>query len=203
MELQQIQPIYDSKKVKRRLSLKPGTESTDSDDIHTMDSLEDKLLEFPKIAMSGQLFLKHTKRKSRKPQYRIVKVNFDQEFNAKEVCWGSGSRRIPVSEIRYISWGHWTPVFDGQRDQLQSELCFSVVGKMQILDLETQTKEMAELWVKGLRMLIGHSDQVSDRMAKDALKKWNFPRSAGRDRRSERMKVDPKKKALDLLQQVR
>ena len=124
---------------------------------------------FLQIAATGQLFLKYTGKRRRKPQNRIVKVSFDNEYRPKRISWGSGSRHIDFTNILYIAWGHWTPVFEARTDQLEKELCFSVVGKQQSLNVQAQSKEMAELWVKGLRALLGQSDVESDRRAKAAL----------------------------------
>merc|ERR1712176_1532071 len=146
--------------------------STDPDDVPT---LKEQLRNFDKIAMTGQLFLKYTGKRRRKPQDRIVKVSFDNKYKPKQISWGSGSRHIDFTEILYISWGHYTPVFEARKDQLDAKLCFSVVGKQQILDVQAQSKEMAELWVKGLRKLIGHSDEKSDKLAKQALESGNLP----------------------------
>merc|ERR1712228_1007667 len=62
-----------------------------------------------------------------------------------------------------------TPVFQKRTDSLAMDenTCFSVIGKQQTLDLQAQTKEMTELWVKGLRRMIGHSDNKSDKLAKE------------------------------------
>ncbi len=65
--------------------------------------------------------------------------------------------------------GHWTPVFEARKEQLGPQLCFSVVGKQKILDVQAQSKEMAELWLKGLRKLIGHTDEKSEKLSKQAL----------------------------------
>merc|ERR1719474_199963 len=145
----------------------------DSDDGRL--SLKEQLKNFDKIAATGQLFLQYIGKRYRKPQDRIVKVSFDNKYRAKHISWGSGSRHIDFSEILYIAWGHWTPVFEARKDQLKKELCFSVVGKQQILDVQAQSKEMAELWVKGLRKLIGHSDEKSDKLAKQGLDSGNLP----------------------------
>merc|ERR1711933_90584 len=147
--------------------------STDSADVAL--SLKEQLKNFDKIAATGQLFLKYTGKRRRKPQDRIVKVSFDNKYKPKQISWGSGSRHIDFTEILYISWGHYTPVFEARKDQLDAKLCFSVVGKQQILDVQAQSKEMAELWVKGLRKLIGHSDEKSDKLAKQALESGNYP----------------------------
>merc|ERR1712228_81438 len=130
-----------------------GSSSDSGDPVMT---LKEQLKNFDKIAATGQLFLKYTGKRRRKPQDRIVKVSFNNNYKPKQISWGSDSRHIDFSEILYIAWGHWTPVFEARKDQLKKELCFSVVGKQQILDVQAQSKEMAELWVKGLRKLIGH-----------------------------------------------
>jgi len=134
-------------------------------------SVQEQLKNFSKIAATGQLFLKYTGKRRRKPQDRIVKVSWtrtDNKYRPKQISWGSGSRHIDFSDILYISWGHWTPVFEARKDQLKEDMCFSVVGKQQILDVQAQSKEMAELWVKGLRKLIGQSDEEADHRAR----KW-------------------------------
>merc|ERR1711902_256679 len=148
-----------------------------SDDDVDAPSLQEQLKNFEKIAATGQLFLKYTGKRRRKPQDRIVKVSFNNNYKPKQISWGSGSRHIDFSEILYIAWGHKTPVFEARKDQLKKELCFSVVGKQQILDVQAQSKEMAELWVKGLRKMIGHSDDKSDKLAKQGLESGNLPGS--------------------------
>jgi len=52
---------------------------------------------------------------------------------------------------------------------LNDKLCFSVVGANETLDFEAQSKAIAELWVKGLRKIIGHSVEKSDALAKQGL----------------------------------
>merc|ERR1719474_1492657 len=175
----------------------------DSDDGRL--SLKEQLKNFDKIAATGQLFLQYIGKGYRKPQDRIVKVSFDDKYRAKHISWGSGSRHIDFSEILYIAWGHWTPVFEARKDQLRKELCFSVVGKQQILDVQAQSKEMAELWVKGLRKLIGHSDEKSDKLAKQGLDSGNLPghnrnRDLSENKRAER-EHKKRTKSLMLLQQ--
>jgi len=115
------------------------------------------------------LFSKYTGRRRRKPQDRIVKVLFGERSNPKQISWGSGSRHIDCDDILYIACVHWTPVFQARKDQLDSKLCFSVVGKTQTLDVQAQTKEMAELWVKGLRKLIGQTDEQALKLSKQGL----------------------------------
>jgi len=168
-------------------------------------SIKEQLKNFDKIASTGQLFLKYTGKRRRKPQDRIVKVSFDNKYKPKQISWGSGSRHIDFAEILYIAWGHWTPVFEARKDQLKEKLCFSVVGKQQILDVQAQSPEMAELWVKGLRKLIGHSDEKSDKMAKQALESGNLPgfnknKDVSESKRAER-EHKKRTKSLMLLQQ--
>jgi len=180
------------------------SEYSDSEEEEAV-SLKEQLKNFEKTAATGQLFLKYTGKRRRKPQDRIVKVSFDNKYRAKQISWGSGSRHIDFSEIMYISWGHWTPVFEARKDQLKKDLCFSVVGKQQILDVQAQSKEMAELWVKGLRKLIGHSDEESDKLAEKGLRSGNLPghnrhRDQSESKRAER-EHKKRTKSLMLLQQ--
>ena len=167
--------------------------------------LKEQLRNFEKIAATGQLFLRYPSDRRRKPQDRSVMVSFDNENRPKQISWGSGHRHIDFSEILYVAWGHWTPVFEARKEQLKKELCFSVVGKQQILDVQAQSKEMAELWVKGLRKLIGMTDEESNRRAKEGLKSGNLP---GHNRNkdvseSKRVEEEHKKreKNLNVLQQ--
>merc|ERR1719229_68602 len=183
-----------------------GTDyESESDDEEPGQSLKEQLKNFDKIAATGQLFLKYTGKRRRKPQDRIVKVSFNNNYKPKQISWGSGSRHIDFSEILYIAWGHKTPVFEARKDQLKKELCFSVVGKQQILDVQAQNKEMAELWVKGLRKLIGHSDEKSDRLAEENLKSGNLPGHNPNKFKSESQRAEKehkkRTKSLMLLQQ--
>merc|ERR1719499_1203073 len=182
-----------------------SSEYTESDDEDAALTLKEQLRNFEKIAATGQLFLKYTGKRRRKPQDRIVKVSFDNKYKAKQISWGSGSRHIDFSEILYVAWGHYTPVFEARKDQLKKDLCFSVVGKTQILDVQAQSKEMAELWVKGLRKLIGMSDEESDRRAEEGLKSGNLPghnrtKDVSESKRAER-EHKKRTKSLMLLQQ--
>ncbi|ETO31546.1 hypothetical protein RFI_05576 [Reticulomyxa filosa] len=127
-------------------------------------SVQQQLKTFPKTAALGQLFLKYTGRRRRKPQDRIVKVTFGENASPKQISWGSGSRHIDFDEIVYIAWGHWTPVFQSRKDQLDPTLCFNV---------QAQSKEMAELWVKGLRKLIGQTDEQAMKLSKQGLETEN------------------------------
>merc|ERR1712129_671463 len=105
-----------------------------------------------------------------------------------------------------------TPVFEARKDSLDAKLCFSVVGKNQILDIQAQSKEMAELWVKGLRKLIGHSDEKSDKLAKQGLESGNLPGSnknrgggggGGDDSQREKQAHNQRTKSLMLLEEER
>merc|ERR1719361_2091871 len=180
-------------------------ESSSSMDDPVM-TLKEQLKNFKKISATGQLFLKYTGKRRRKPQDRIVKVSFDNKYRPKQISWGSGSRHIDFTEILYVAWGHWTPVFEARKDSLDKKLCFSVVGKQQILDVQAQSKEMAELWVKGLRKLIGHSDEKSDKLAKQGLESGNLPgstknRGTTSDAQREKQAHNQRTKSLMLLQQ--
>ncbi|ETO11692.1 hypothetical protein RFI_25684, partial [Reticulomyxa filosa] len=129
---------------------------------------------FSKIAAIGQLFLKHTGSRRRRPQDRIVKIKFDSNAAPKQISWGGGSRHIAFEDILYIAWGHWTPAFQERKECLDPKLCFSIVGKTQILDLEAQSKEMAELWVKGLRKLIAQTNEEAEKLCEQGLQNANL-----------------------------
>ena len=68
-----------------------------------------------------------------------------------------------------IAWGLWTPVFDAKKDQLNHNLCLSIVGNKKTLDIQGESKEVVELWVKGLRKLIGQSDEEAHRLSRQLL----------------------------------
>eukprot|EP01084_Bolivina_argentea_P155048 270238_1 len=130
--------------------------------------------EFMQTAKIGQLFLKYTGKKRRKPQDRIIKVTFDDNEKPIQISWGSGSRHIQWNDLLYISHGHWTPVFQARKDMLNPKLCFSVVGKQQILDILSENQELVGIWVKGLRMLLDQCDEEADRLSKKMLAEGNL-----------------------------
>merc|ERR1712154_616111 len=170
-------------KKQRRYKVNPGdlteyeTDSESEDEYHHDSDPEDPeeqdqdiqvlLSRFHKLAAMGQLFFRHGGHRTRcKPQDRVIKVSFDHNGNAKEISWGSGSRHIAFKDILYISWGHFSPVFEVRKDYLSPKKCLSVVGRNgHILDLEGYTEHVTELWVKGLRKLKGQSNDKSDKMA--------------------------------------
>ena len=166
-------------------------------------TLAQKLKQFSKIAATGQLFLKYTGKRRRKPQDRIVKVSFDDTGKAKQISWGSGSRHIEFNDILYIIEGHRTPVFKARKDQLDEKLCFSVVGKTQILDVQAQSKEMCKLWVKGLRKLKGQSEDDAEKKAKEYEESGNLPGSNAKKDSDRKTAKEHKNrtKSLMLLQQ--
>jgi len=132
-------------------------------------NIQQQLKVFPKIAALGQLFLKYTGSRRRKPQDRNVKVVFHENNTPKQISWGSGSRKIDFDEILYISWGHWTPVFQARKEELNPDLSFSIVAKSQTLDLYASNKALTELWVKGLRKLINQTDEQALELSKKGL----------------------------------
>ena len=159
------------------------------------------LAQFEKIAATGQLFLKYTGKRRRRPQDRIVKVSFDNKHKPKQISWGSGSRHIDFNDILYIAWGHWTPVFQARKDQLPAEQCFSVIGKMQILDIQATSKQMAELWVKGLRMLIGQTDDEAEALSKKHLEDEDLPGMGKYSGNDKHKSSKPTTKSIMLLSQ--
>ena len=57
---------------------------------------------------------------------------------------------------------------------LDPKLCLSVVGTSQILDIQATSLEMALLWVRGLRGLLGQSEEESEKLAEKNLKSGNL-----------------------------
>jgi len=174
-------------------------ESDEASEKEELISVQQQLKSFHKIAALGQLFLKYTGRRRRKPQDRIVKVSFGEGGNPKQISWGSGSRHIDFEDVVYIAWGHWTPVFQARKDQIDANLCFSVVGKTQILDVQAQSKEMAELWVKGLRKLIGQTDEQALLLSKQGLEHETFGGAAQPKKEEKATNKEQKKRARSLM----
>jgi len=156
--------------------------SVDPDDILDVDPTEPEpidpgvnindLRSFKKIAAMGQLFYRHAGRKT--AQDRVVKVCYDHEGTPLELSWGKGSRHIMWDDILYVAWGHWTPVFLKKQNKLNPQRCLSVVARNgRVLDLEGYNKSITELWVRGLRTMMGHSDEYCEEQSRKNVK--NFP----------------------------
>merc|ERR1712244_59185 len=71
------------------------------------------------------------------------------------------------------------------RKQLNAKRCLSVVAKDgRVLDLEGYNMGITELWVRGLRRLVGHSDHKSDEMAERNLKNLLESKEERKERKS-------------------
>jgi len=157
----------------KQVNTEPGEEededsSLETDEAMDEEGIQEQLKNFAQTATVGHSFLKHTPRKRRK-QDRIVKVTFGEDNSPKQISWGSGTRHMDFDDILYIAWGHWTPLFQTKKNQLNPKLCFSIVSTSETIDLEGQSKDVVELWVKGLRKLIGQSDEEAVKLCKQAL----------------------------------
>jgi len=182
------------------------TEESGSEyDDEETESEHDLSVDFKRAASIGQLFLKHTGKRRRKPQDRFVKVSFDQNDQPRNISWGSGSRHINFEDICTITWGHWTPVFTARKETLDHNLCFSVIGREQILDLQAPERDVAELWVLGLRNLKGLDNAESDRIAQEMKSNGTMPglRKKKREERHTRKasRREKRTKSLMMLQQ--
>ncbi len=119
----------------------------------------------------AQLFFRRAGNRSRnKAEDRVVKISFDHDGNPVEISWGRGSRRIYFKDILYISYGHFTAVFQLRKDIWNSKKCLTVVTQNNCLDLEGYNEYITELWVKGLRKLKGHTNEYSQEMANKNMK---------------------------------
>eukprot|EP00492_Amphilonche_elongata_P000036 TRINITY_DN100_c0_g1_i15.p1 TRINITY_DN100_c0_g1~~TRINITY_DN100_c0_g1_i15.p1 ORF type:complete len:411 (+),score=114.40 TRINITY_DN100_c0_g1_i15:72-1304(+) len=126
-------------------------------------------VDFQRVAANGTLFMKHTgRKKNRAPQDRFVKVTFDrQKGTPSRISWGSGSRHLDFSEIRLVSWGHHSPTFVAKASELDPRTCFSIVSQHSILDLQNTDVRVVEQWVRGLRDLIGQSDDDAAQLSRE------------------------------------
>lgn len=182
------------------------TEDSESEyDDEETESEHDLSVDFKRAASIGQLFLKHTGKRRRKPQDRFVKVSFDASGKPLNISWGSGSRHINFEDICTITWGHWTPVFTARKETLDHNLCFSVIGREQILDLQAPERDVAELWVLGLRNLKGLDNHESDRIAQEMKTNGTMPglrKKKGKERQNRKASRREKRtKSLMMLQQ--
>merc|ERR1719513_383173 len=117
--------------------------------------------------------MKHTgRKKNRAPQDRFVKVTFDQaKGTATRISWGSGSRHLDFSEIKLIAWGHHSPTFVAKATELDPRTCFSIVSQHSILDLQNTDVRVVEQWVRGLRDIIGQSDDDAAQLSRELREK--------------------------------
>ena len=125
---------------------------------------------FLEIARKGAMMKKYTgKLRRRKPQERIVRLR--TVSGSDSISWGSGSRHIPLDNIKYVAHGIYTPPLYARRAELEdiASQCFSVVGDTQILDVLTSSEGMTYLWVTGLRELIGQTDHEAQALAESAV----------------------------------
>eukprot|EP01083_Nonionella_stella_P249144 861807_1 len=179
--------------IKRNFRSFHDTDSSDSDyssystssDSSYAPTLKERLKTFDKIACTGQLFIQHTSRGGTTyPRTRdvIVKVSFDHRYRPVQISCGSGKYHgdvvLKFNDILYVSWGHYTKVFVQKKHYLNSPACFSVVSKDKVLDLQAHRSnqvDQVELWVKGLRKLLGMTDEKSDKLAKSRMELllWN------------------------------
>jgi len=169
------------------------------------DSEHDIQVDFKRAASVGQIFLKHTGKRRRKPQDRFVKVTFAQSGEPRSISWGSGSRHINFEDICTITWGHWTPVFTERKETLDANLCFSVIGREQILDLQAPERDVAQLWVLGLRDLKGLDNDESNKIAQEMKSNGTMPGIRKRRREDKPSKRSTRRekrtKSLMMLQQ--
>jgi len=137
-------------------------------------------VDFRRVAANGTLFMKHTgRKKNRAPQDRFVKVTFDQQKGtATRISWGSGSRHLDFSEVKLIAWGHHSPTFVAKASELDPRTCFSIVSQHSILDLQNTDVRVVEQWVRGLRDIIGQSDDDAAQLSRELREKPPRQRAA-------------------------
>merc|ERR1711879_304577 len=57
-----------------------------------------------------------------------------------------------------------------QRMSINEKTCFSVVSTHTILDVQNEDTRTVEMWVKGLRHLLGQSDEEADKLSEELRK---------------------------------
>jgi myosin heavy subunit len=154
---------------------------------------------FIRTAGNGTLFRKHKYRRRwdddarYQPKEVFIKVNFDAENGEPlRITWGTGNRHVEWDTVKLISWGLHTPTYTAmqQRMNLDPKTCFSVVSTHTILDVQNDDTKTVEMWVKGLRHLLGQSGEEADRLS-DELRK-HPPTTRKRPRRKK--EPEPKKR---------
>merc|ERR1719494_1659949 len=147
----------------------------------------------------GLLFRKHKYRRRwdddarYQPKEVFIKVNFDAENGEPlRITWGTGNRHVEWDTVKLIAWGLHTPTYTAmqQRMNIDPKTCFSVVSTHTILDVQNDNTKTVEMWVKGLRHLLGQSDEEADKLS-DELRK-HPPTTRKRPRRKK--EPEPKKR---------
>eukprot|EP01084_Bolivina_argentea_P256341 431548_1 len=132
---------------------------------------------FERVATLGAPFWRHTEQPiHKKPQQGTLNVSFSADGKPLTLSWSAESQTIKMKDIWYISWGHYTPVLAARKNELEPMKCFSIIGhsEKQVLDLESDTKRDAAIWVKGLRKLIKQTDKKADALAEMNMQRLMF-----------------------------
>merc|ERR1712242_509490 len=98
----------------------------------------------------------------------FIKVNFDQETgNPLRITWGTGNRHVEWENVKLIAWGLHTPTFTAmaQNSKIEPLTCLSVVSTHTILDVQHEDPKMVQMWVTGLRQLLGQTDEEADKLS--------------------------------------
>jgi len=134
---------------------------------------------FIRTAGNGTLFAKHKYRRRwdddarYQPKEVFIKVNFDAENgDPLRITWGTGNRHVEWNTVKLIAWGLHTPTYTAMKERLDinEKTCFSVVSTHTILDVQNEDTSTVEMWVKGLRHLLGQSDEEADKLSEELRK---------------------------------
>jgi len=154
---------------------------------------------FIRTAGNGTLFRKHKYRRRwdddarYQPKEVFIKVNFDAENgDPLRITWGTGNRHVEWETVKLIAWGLHTPTYTAmqQRMNINPKTCFSVVSTHTILDVQNDNVKTVEMWVKGLRQLLGQTGEEADRLSEELRK--HPPTTRKRPRRKK--EPEPKKR---------
>lgn len=134
---------------------------------------------FVRTAGNGTLFKKHKYRRRwdddarYQPKEVFIKVNFDAENgDPLRITWGTGNRHVEWDTVKLIAWGLHTPTYTAmeQRMEIEPLTCFSVVSTHTILDVQNEDTRIVEMWVKGLRHLLGQTDEEANKLSEELRK---------------------------------
>merc|ERR1719471_2602963 len=160
-------------------------EEEDEDAGGTVIPVEFSIEEFIKASCTGQLFKKHKYRKrAQDPNERFIQITYDATRTVPQrITWGTNNRFIEWSQIKLIAHGHYTPTFTQRKETLPPETCLSVVSRHTILDIQNDDPAVVLFWVKGLRELLGQSNQEANKLQQELLNNPPDPRRKKKQRK--------------------
>ena len=135
------------------------TLSDHKDIVHDDASVKFKLRIFNKISKNPFVFWRYRAYKEYKDKISLA-IKYEANGEPKKIYWGSGSRYMDFDDIIFASYGH-IKRYDDIENGMEHELQFCIVSKQRVLNLQSLSKYVTKLWVKGLCDLIRISEEQS------------------------------------------